>query len=229
VELTAAMRSMGSIRELTDETVPREVLYRILDSARFSGSGGNRQGWHVTVIESPEVRAEIMRCSRLGFLEYAAQVAEGLVPFSPGDDGRWHGPPVDLDAARTHELHNPFMDVLENASVLLLVSVDLRTLAITDIDADHVSIVGGASIYPFVQNILLAARDEDLGGVLTTFVCRAEAEVRELVGLPPSHTIAALLVLGHPHKHPTKLKRNPVEAFATIDRYDGEPLGSPKR
>jgi nitroreductase len=167
-----------------------------------------------------------MRLSRLGFLEYAAQVAAGLVPFSPGDDGKWHGPPVDLDAARQQELHNPFLEVLERAPALLLVSVDLRTLAITDIDADHVSIVGGASIYPFVQNILLAARDEGLGGVLTTFLCRAEAGVRELIGLPPSHAIAALLVLGHPHKHPTKLKRNPVEHFATIDRFDGPPLQS---
>src|SRR3954451_8195042 len=218
------MRSMGSIRELTDEPVPRDVLYRILDSARFAGSGGNRQGWHVTVIESPEVRKEIMRLSRVGFLEYAAQVKEGLVPFAPGDDGKWHGPPVDFEVARAQELHNPFLDVMERAPVVLLVSVDLRTLAITDIDADHVSIVGGGSIYPFVQNILLAARDVGLGGVLTTFICRAEAEVRTLVGLPNAHTIAALVVLGHPHKHPTKLKRNPVEQFATVDRFDGAPL-----
>jgi nitroreductase len=100
----------------------------------------------------------------------------------------------------------------------------MRTLAITDIDAEHVSIVGGASIYPFVQNILLAARAEGLGGVLTTFVCRAEAEVREFFRLPPAHTIAALVVLGHPTKHPTKLKRKPVEQFATVDRFDGAPL-----
>ncbi len=224
MEVTDAMRSMGSIRELTDEPVSHDVLYRILDSARFAGSGGNRQGWHVTVIESPEVRSEIMRLSRIGFLEYAAQVAEGLVPFSPGDDGRWHGPPVDLEAAREQDLHNPFLDVLEQAPIVLLISADLRALAITDVDADHVSIVGGASVYPFVQNILLAARDEGIGGVLTTFICRAEAEVRELVGLPHAHAVAALLVLGHPHKHPTKLKRNPVEEFTTIDRFDGTPL-----
>ena len=191
---------------------------------RFAGSGGNRQGWHVTVIESPDARAEITRLSRLGFLEYAAQVAKGLVPFSPDDDGKWHGPPVDLAAARAQSIDNPFLDVLERAPVLLLVSVDLRTLAITDIDADHVSIIGGVSIYPFVQNILLAARDEGLGGVLTTFVCRAEAEVRSSFALPPAHTIAALVVLGHPKKHPTKLKRKPVEQFATVDRFDGAPL-----
>ncbi len=215
---------MGSIRELTDEPVPHEVLHRILDTARFAGSGGNRQGWHVTVIESPEARAEIARLSRIGFLEYAAQVAAGCVPFAPGADGQWHGAPVDLDAARRQSLANPFLDVMERAPVVLLISVDMRTLAITDIDADHVSIIGGASIYPFVQNILLAARDEGLGGVLTTFVCRAESEVRTSFGLPPEHTIAALVMLGHPPKHPTKLTRNPVEAFATIDRFDGPPF-----
>ena len=226
MELRDAMRSMGSIRELTDEAVPREVLHRILDTARFAGSGGNRQGWHVTVVESAEARAEITRLSRIGFLEYAAQVAAGLVPFAPGDDGTWHGPPVDLEAARQQSIDNPFLDVLEHAPVVLLVSVDLRTLTITDIDAEHVSIVGGASIYPFVQNILLAARDVGLGGVLTTFVCHAEAEVRDYFRLPRSHTIAALVMLGHTPKHPTKLKRKPVEQFATVDRFDGPPLSA---
>jgi nitroreductase len=224
MELSQAMRTMGSIRELTDEPVPHEVLFRVLDNARFAGSGGNRQGWHVTVVESPELRAEISRLTRVGFLEYAAQVAIGKVPFAPSDDGNWHGPPVDLEAARAQSIDNPFLTVLERAPVVLLVSVDMRALAITDIDADHVSIIGGASIYPFVQNVLLAARAEGLGGVLTTFICRAEAAVRALVGLPQSHTIAALVMLGHPHKHPTKLSRKPVEEFATVDRFDGTPL-----
>ena len=218
------MRTMGSIRDLTDAGVSREVLYRVLDNARFAGSGGNRQGWHVTVIESPEARAEIARLSRIGFLEYAAQVAAGLVPFAPGEDGTWPGPPVDLEAARKQSLANPFLDTLERAPVVLLVTVDMRTLAITDIDAHHVSIVGGGSIYPFVQNILLAARDEGLGGVLTTFVCRAEAEVREYFRLPSAHTIAALVVLGHPTQHPKKLTRKPVEQFATVDHFDGPPF-----
>ncbi len=216
---------MGSARELTDEPVAREVLWRVLDTARFAGSGGNRQGWHVTVMESPEARAEIARLSHIGFLEYAAQVAVGAVPFAPGDDGRWHGSPADLETARLQSIDNPFLDALARPGpAVLLVSVDLRALAVTDIDADHVSIIGGASIYPFVQNILLAARAEGLGGVLTTFVCRAESEARRSFGIPPSHTIAALVALGHTPKHPTKLKRNPVEQFATVDRFDGPPL-----
>ncbi len=226
MELHDAMRTMGSIRELTDAPVPRDVLVRILDLARFAGSGGNRQGWHVTVIESPETRAAITRLSGIGFLEYAAQAAAGLVPFAPGADGKWHGPPVDLAAARAASIDNPFLDVLERAPVVLLITVDMRALAITDIDAGHVSIVGGASIYPFVQNVLLAARGEGLGGVLTTFVCRSEAEVRELVGLPEPHTIAALVMLGYPPKHPTKLRRKAVSEFATVDHFSGTPLTS---
>lgn len=221
MELTEAMRTTGSVREFSADPVDRAVLHRILDTARFAGSGGNRQGWHVITIESPEVRAEIARLSEIGFVEYAAQASAGFVPFAPGDDGRWHGSPVDLAAARAQGGTSPFIATIRTAPVVLLVCGDLRAFAITDIDADHVSIVGGASIYPFVQNLLLAARDEGLAGVLTTFVCRTEAEVRALVGLPDTHTVAALVVLGHPTTRPTKLRRRPVEEFTTVDRFDG--------
>jgi nitroreductase len=175
----------------------------------------------VITIESEDARAEIARISEIGFVEYAAQAVAGHVPFAPGDDGRWHGSPVDLDEARRRGGSSPFIDTIRTAPVVLLVCGDLRAFAITDVDADHVSIVGGASIYPFVQNLLLAARDEGLAGVLTTFVCRAEAEVRALVGLPDSHTVAALVVLGHPVARPTKLRRRSVPEFTTVDRFDG--------
>ena len=223
MDLYDVMRTTASVREFTPEPVDAAVLHRVFDHARFAGSGGNRQGWHVVNIESPEARAEIARISSVGWAEYAAQAVAGHVPFAPGDDGRWHGSPVDLDAARAGAGPNPFTDSISTAPVVLLITVDLRALAITDIDAEHVSIIGGGSIYPFVQNLLLAARNEGLAGVLTTFVCRAEDDVRALVGLPKSHTVAGLVVLGHPSTQPSRLRRRPVEAFVTVDRFDGAP------
>ena len=69
-----------------------------------------------------------------------------------------------------------------------------------------------------------AARNEGLGGVLTTFVVASEPEVGPLLGLPEDHALVAMICLGEPVHQPTKLKRNPVESFATIDRFDGEPF-----
>lgn len=223
MELFEAMRTMGSVREFDDRPIDRTTLTNIFENARFAGSGGNRQGWHVISVESPAARAEVRRVSELGFREYYAQIVAGRVPFAPGDDGAWHGAPVDFAAARAAEVDFGFGPAIECAPALLLVTVDLRTLAVTDIDATHSSIIGGASIYPFVHNILLGARNLGIGGVLTTFVCRDEPAMRRLIGLPDSHAIAAVLVLGYPKSQVTKLNRKPVEAFVTIDRFDGQP------
>lgn len=222
MELFDAMRTMGSVREFDDRPVDRQTLTTIFENARFAGSGGNRQGWHVISIESPAARSEVRRISELGFREYFAQVKIGKVPFAPSDDGAWHGAPVDLVEAREADPNFSFGDTIEAAPALLLVTVDLRTLAITDIDAQHTSIIGGASIYPFVHNILLSARNLGIGGVLTTFVCREEQALRDLIALPASHAVAAVLVLGYPKAQVTKLSRKPVSAFVTIDRFDGE-------
>jgi nitroreductase len=83
---------------------------------------------------------------------------------------------------------------------------------------------GGASIYPFVWSILLAARDVGLGGVPTTMLIRREPEVRALLGIPEDFAVAALVVLGSPRRRPTRLRRTDVADFAAVDRFDGPPL-----
>ena len=100
-------------------------------------------------------------------------------------------------------------------------------LAVTDRDLDRPSVIGGASIYPFVHNLLLAARNEGLGGVLTTFLTAAEPAAAPLIGLPEGHAIVAMIGLGEPVKQVTKLTRNPVEAFTTVDRWDGPAYAPP--
>ena len=103
MELYDVMRTMGSVREFTNQPVPADILERIFENARFAGSGGNRQGWNVVVVESPTVRAELVRISTIGYREYIAQSTAGVVPFGASDDGRWHGAAVDLEAARAND------------------------------------------------------------------------------------------------------------------------------
>jgi hypothetical protein len=61
---------------------------------------------------------------------------------------------------------------------------------------------------------------------MTTFLSRQEPEAAPLLALPDGHALVATIFLGHPEHQPTKLTRNPVESFATIDRFDGPPLES---
>jgi nitroreductase len=224
MELRDVMRSTPATREFTDEPVSDEQLHALLDVARFAPSGGNRQGWRVIVLQDREVRRRIRDLYALSWREYMAHVTAGLVAFAPVDNGRWTGPAVDLDQARATPAPMPFADHLDEVPLLLLLVVELAALAVLDNGLDRQSIVGGGSVYPFGHNILLAARDAGLGGVMTTALARQEPAVKELLGIPDGYAIAGLLALGHPAKQVTKLRRDPVEAFTTVDRFDGRPF-----
>jgi nitroreductase len=105
--------------------------------------------------------------------------------------------------------------------VVLVVSVDLGVVAAIDQELDRVGLAAGASVYPLVWNILLAARNEGYGGTITTMAIAEEAQVRQLLGIPDTHAIAALLPLGKPARQLTKLRRRPVGQFVTRERFDG--------
>jgi nitroreductase len=213
------MRTTGAVRHFTDDVVANATIEEILDDARFAPSGSNRQGWHVVVVSDPAVRRQLADLMVPVWSEYTAQIRLGETAFSAVQPTR-----ADLAAARTQPQPNPLLDDIESVPVVLVVGVDLRALAIIDKDSGRPSIVGGASVYPFCHNVLLAARDRGLGGVLTTLITRVEAEARPVLGLPDTHALAGVLFLGVPVHQPTRLRRRAVEEFATIDRFDGPPL-----
>jgi nitroreductase len=221
MELREVMRTTPSVREFTDEPVPDDVIRDILEVARFAPNGGNRQTWHVIVLRDPEIRRQIRERYVISWREYMAHLYAGLVAFAPIDDGKWTGPAIDLEKARATPSPMPFADHLDEVPVLLLLAVDLAGLAVMDNGLDRQSIIGGASVYPFAHNILLAARDVGIGGVVTTALAREEVAVKELLGIPSDHAVAALIALGHPVKQLTKLRRDAVDDFTTVDRFDG--------
>ena len=102
------------------------------------------------------------------------------------------------------------------------------TLAITDKDLDRPSIVGGGSLYPFVQNVLLGCRNEGLGSALTTLLAAEEPAVVDLLGLPDDVAVGALVAVGWPvpDKQYTRLSRKPVEQVVFADRW-GVPFEVP--
>jgi nitroreductase len=228
VELRDALRTTGAAREFTPDPVPDEILFRIIDTARFAPSGGNRQAWHVVVLQDPTVRKALREIYTAGWYEYLAMTSEGLVPWAPITDRDAERAAIEAKteviAADAAAGPGGFAEHFEEVPALLAVLADLRCLAAVDRDLGRYTLAGGASIYPFVWSLLLAARDEGLGGVVTTMVIRREHEVRALLGVPDELAVAAIVALGRPVTQPTKLTRRPVEAFTTVDRFDGPPL-----
>ena len=222
MELSTVMRTTGAVREFTGDPVPREVLHAVLDDARFAPSGGNRQGWKVAVVEDPDLRRRLGALCAPVWGEYLAQTFAGETPFSVV-----HPTAVDLVAAAADPPANPLLDDLADAPAVLAVAVDLSALAVMDKDLDRPSVVGGGSVYPFCQNLMLAARDRGLGGVMTTFLSRVEDQAGPELGLPEGHALVAMVVLGTPVHQPTRLRRRAVEEFTTVDRFDGEAFSVP--
>lgn len=230
MELSEALRSTGAVRDFTDDPVPDDVLYRLLDTARFAPNGGNRQAWHVIVVRDAATRLALRDLYLPGWYEYLPQMEAGLTPFAAV---------TDRDAEREARSRagafaergaaNPgFAERLHEVPLLMVLTADLRNLATLDRDLDRYTLVGGASIYPFAWSLLLAAHDEGLGGVITTVAIREEPKLRALFHLPEHVVVAGVLAFGHPAgKRATKLRRNPVESFATIDRYDGPAVSAP--
>jgi nitroreductase len=219
MELYDVMRTTFAAREFTDDPLPDPVLYRIIDNARFAPTGGNRQGTHIVVVRDAAVRARLAELSVPGARRYFAQAAAGESPWNPIE-------PSGVPAATIADTDVPdqFTAPLRRAAVVLVVTVDLAYVAAMDQHLDRIGVISGASVYPLVWNILLAARNEGYGGTLTTMAVPEEVQIRDLLGIPDAHAVAALVPLGKPRKQLSKLRRRPVEEFTTRDRFDGAPL-----
>jgi nitroreductase len=224
MDLRDALRTTGAVRDFLPDPVPDETVHRILDTARFAPSGGNRQGWRVIVVHDPEVRRRLRDLYLKVWYQYLAQVQAGLVAWAPVTDRAAEERAI-ASAAPTSPAG--FAERLDEVPVMLVLVVDLRFLAAVDRDLPRYTFAGGASIYPFAWNLLLAAREEGLAGVITTMPIREEAAVNAVLGVPDHHAIAALLALGRPVKQPRRLTRAPVESFTTIDSFSG-PAFSPE-
>jgi len=228
VDLVDTLRSTGAVRAFLDEPVADEVVWRMLDTARFAPNGGNRQAWRVIVVRDRVRKVGLRDCYLPGWYEYLAQSAAGLTPWAPLTDhdaeaSAVAGAPAVAAAAAAGP--GGFAEHLDEVPLLLVVLADLRKLAAVDRGFDRYTLVGGASIYPFAWSILLAARAEGLSGVMTTMATRREPEIRALLGVPDEFAVAGILALGKPVHQPTRLRREPVESFATVDEFDGPPFG----
>jgi len=218
MDLYQAMRCAPTSRRFTGEEVSPDALARALENARFAPSGGNRQGWRVIVVRDPERRAKLAELYLAPWREYMDQTGMAHVLANPED--------FEPAVLRRTQRANEYAESLAQIPVHLVLGVRLGDLAVTDSELPRQSIVGGASIYPFAQNLLLALRAEGLGAAMTTLLVPAEARVKELLEIPEDVALAAHVGVGHrADPWPKQLSRKPVAEFAFAERF-GEPLDS---
>jgi nitroreductase len=219
MELYDIIRTTFSAREFTDDPIPDSTLFKILDHARFAPSGGNRQGWRVIIIRRQETRQALAQLTMPAAKRYSAQVKAGENPWNTVDPTKVDGRTIGLTPAPS-DFAKPYL----RSAVVLVVCVDLKVVASTDQYLNRVGVVSGASIYPFIWNILLATRHEGYGGTITTLAVSQEPRLRELLGIPEHFAVSAIIPLGKPLKRLTRLKRKPVSSFATLEHWNGKPL-----
>lgn len=214
MNLYEAMRSNPSCRYFTDDPVDDSIIHRVLDHARFASSGGNRQGWRTLVITDIDLKSAVADLHQKQWQTYLEHARQGVVGYNPNPARGQMG----SGSKAQHRLDrtDDFAASLASVPVLLVHCVELATLAITDKDLDRASIVGGASLYTFVQNVLLACRAEGLGSALTTLLAAEEPAAKELLSIPDGVAIGALVAVGWPvpEKQYTRLRRRPVEQIA---------------
>ena len=219
VELYEVMRTTSAVRHFTDDPLPDEILYRILDNARFAPSGGNRQGTQIVIIRDPNTRRALVELTIPAARKYVAQRQAGENPWNTIYPSR-----VSDEEIAATAVPDSFTAPLLKAPVVLVVCVDLRAVAALDMELDRVGIVGGASVYPLVWNTLLAARNEGFGGTITTMAVAEEPRIRDLLGIPEAYAVACVVPLGKPVHQPRKLSRLDVAQLTRLEHWQAQPL-----
>ena len=219
MDLYEVMRTTAAVREFTDDPLPDDVLHTILENARFAPSGGNRQGSQIIVVRDHETRDRLVEITEPGAKRYHAQRAAGETPWSAHTPSR-----VTDDQVAETRVPASVTEPLRRAPVVLVVCVDMRVVAALDKELDRVGIVGGASVYPLVWNILLAARNEGFGGTITTMAIAEEPALKHLLAIPEPFAVAAVVPLGKPTTQVKRLTRVPVDEMTHLEHWEGGPL-----
>ncbi len=216
MELNDVMQTTFAAREFTDDPLPDDILFEILDIARFAPSGGNRQGNRVIIVRDQETKIALSDLARPAAKRYTAQIKAGESPWQSVYPTKVTEAEIEATEP-SHHLTQSFI----RAQVVLVFVVDLGKVASMDQFLDRVGVISGASIYPFVWNTLMAARQAGFGGTITTLAAAQEPKVQKLLNIPEEFAVAAVVPMGKPVKQLSKLRRNAVDEIATLETFDG--------
>jgi nitroreductase len=221
ISLFEAMSSARAMRWLKPDPVPPEFIRRILEAAIQAPNAGNRQSWLFVVVRDAEQRR------RIGAIYY--RVSQWVLQRYQHQARPAYQSQAEYDRMMSGGVH--LYDHMGDAPVLLIPCLRINPVELPGEIPEEVRSAmmaaapwtAGASIYPAVQNIILACRALGLGTVLTTNHTIAESEVKEVLGLPPEVRTFALMPIGYPERNFGPVRRRPLEEVAMIDRY-GSPF-----
>ncbi len=200
-DIFEAMRTQRAMRRLKTDPVPEEYLRKIIWAATRAPNGGNVQPWRFLVIQDAEKKRALQRI-------YSEQWNPYLERY-------------DLTAPMPEETRRSMALSLERGTYLSdhLHEVPAIIIPCGFLLPINAGIASGSSIYPAIQNLMLAARALGLGTVLTTLHRQNEGAVRELLGIPENAHTAALIPVGWPMGKFGEGPRLPVEAVTYWDEW----------
>lgn len=206
MDLYEVIRTTNACREYKTDLVPDELLLKVLDAARWAPTGSNRQPLKFLVVRDAAKRRALHDLYQPIWAPLAARYASGEV-----SSGLKPGFLAKVDHFARH---------LCDVPVMIVVCVPVDQVTVMDANLGRATVTGGSSVYPAVQNLLLAARNEGLGTVLTTLLCRAEPDVKRVLGIPDDIATAAMITLGWPAKpFPRALVRKPLTEMTFLDHW----------
>lgn len=208
-DLWTVLRTASAVLRYRPEPVDDAVIEKCLRAATWAPSGGNQQPWRFVVVRSPQLRQVISEAARR---PWQAMVEFYRLPEPDGDaaDAKSRV----LRAMREHT------ETGGDAPVCVLFCVRPQRGA-SDLQQ-------GGSIFPAVQNFLLAARAQGLGAAITLWHDACEPQLRELIGIPDDWRIATLVTAGWPKGGHHPVRRKPLSEVAVVDRWD-RPWDTPPR
>lgn len=211
VDLYEAMSTLRAVRRLKPDPIPRDVLHRILEAATWAPTGGNAQPWRVIVVEDTAKKEALAELYHKAWYAYSEHHVS-LLDDAPED--------VRISAEKMLAAGNHLADHFAETPSILIFCFNPKNMAITDAQLPRISVVGGGSIYPAVQNALLACRAEGIGCVLTTLLCQREEEVCSILGIPEPWGTAAAIPIGYPVRGGHgPISRRPVDKLAFQDTW----------
>lgn len=190
-----------TIRRFTDEPVDDATLTRCLEAAAKAPNGANAQAWRFVVLRSPEARAAVAAAAREGLR--VIESVYGMSRPAADDTSRFA-----RNNRATYELHDR---AGERTSVLFC----------TYHYATASEILLGGSIYPALQNFVLAARAQGLGACITSWASYGGEQIlRTAVGIPDDWLLAGHVVVGWPRGRHGPVRRRPLGDVVDLDRWD---------
>jgi nitroreductase len=211
MDVYEAMSTLRAVRRLKPDPLPESVLLRILQAAAWAPSGGNVQPWRVVVVRDPDKRRAIGDLYRPQWAKYSAAARRNLAALSGDALAKQQRMLAAADHLGEH---------MGEAPVILVFCFNPGHMAITDADLGRPSVVGGGSVYPAVENAMLACRVEGVGCTLTTLLCFCEQEIKDLLKIPEGWYTCAFVPIGYPQlRGHGPISRRPVTKLAYSDSW----------